>query len=260
MLIVPHLPEDGKVSIHIVNGDFPDCYIYDRSDGRDLNHRIKLKCSFGLDGEISIYNEDLLAWYAKLRWLRYPVLATPQFYEIFSEVVEKITLDDSRRFEPSDLNDFLNRCSNRIRCILTENLRDISASGGAISFEGVCECLLEANGYHIIRRNQYDRKGGDVDLECRRSRSYTSIFETGDVVLFVQVKKHEGQTDEKAVNQVLRMLKRQPEADGCVMSLGECFTDKAIRLARDNGIVLIDSDQICGLLMSLLSNRQASSG
>ena len=253
ILVTPHLPKDGTVSIHIVDGDFPDCYAYDETDGTHLNHRIALECSFGLNGEISIYNEELFAWYAKLQSWRYPVVPIPQFYETFSYIVEELRSDESRHFNPSELNDFLNKCFKRIEDVLTEELRDMSASGGAVSFEGLCARLLEAEGYEIVARNQYDGQGGDVDLVCKRSRQDTSIFESGDVTLFVQIKKHEGTTNEEAVNQVIQML--EPEAHGCVMSTAEGFTAKAKDLARDYGIVLLDRHEICGLLMSLLSKR-----
>ncbi len=253
MLVVPHLPEYGKVSVHIVKGDFPSCYHYDASDDTYQNHRISLKDSFGLQGEISIYNEGLLDWYAKLAWLRYPVLAIPQFEKNFSDVIKKMQADPSKSFDPSGLSDFLNKCSKQVGEVLTEKLRGMPAAGGEISFESVCERLLIANGYEIVARNQYNNLGGDTDRECRRSRRDTSIFEGGDVTLAVQIKKHEGMTDETAVNQVLGMIQKRPEADGCVMSAADGFTPEAKRLADDNGIVLIDRHQICVLLMSLLS-------
>lgn len=254
ILVTPHLPKDGTVSIHIVNGHFRHCYSYDESDGTHLNHRIALKCSFGLNGEISIYHHTLTVWLAKLRWLRYPVLPIPQFNETFLDIVSQMRTDEPPHFEPSKWSDFLNDCFNQIKGILTKELRSIPPSGRrAISFEGVCEQLLKEEGYEIVERNQYDGQGGDVDLVCKRSRQDTSIFESGDVTLFVQIKKHEGETDEEAVSQVIKMLKKQPEAHGCVMSTADGFTDEAIRLADTNGIVLLDRHEICGLLMSLLS-------
>lgn len=255
MLVVPHLPNYGTVSVHIIDGDFPGRYCYDESDVTHLNHRIALKCSFGLEGEISIYNEELFAWYAKLKSWQYPVVAIPQFYETFSHIVEELRSDESRRFDPSELNDFLNNCFERIEDVLTKQLRSMPAAGGAVSFESLCARILEAEGYEIVARNQYDGQGGDVDLVCKRSRQDTSIFESGDVTLFVQIKKHEGTTNEEAVGQVIQMLERQPEAHGCVMSTADDFTPEAIRLADTNGIVLLDRHEICGLLMSLLSKR-----
>ena len=253
LLVVPHLPEYGTVSLHVVDGDFPGCYCYDASDDTHQNHRIELKCSYGLKSEISIYNEKLLAWRAKLQWLRLPVLARPDFSEAFSDIVTRMKSDPSLSLGPSKLDDFLNGVSDRIKEVVTKKLRSMPSSGGEISFESLCERLLKESGYEIKRRHQYDRQGGDIDLICRRSRQDTSDFEGGDVTLFVQVKKHEGETDETAVNQVLEMIKKEPQADGCVMSMADGFTAEASRLAENNGIVLLGRHEICGLLVSQLS-------
>lgn len=255
MLITPHLPEYGTVSVHIVHGDFPNCYSYDVSDETHQNHRIALKCSFGLKGEISIDYVTLLAWRAKLQWLRLPVLEIPDFNEAFSDVVSKMKSDPSLRFGPSELNEFLISVYGKVKKVVTDELRNMPPSGGAISFEGLCEQLLQASGYQIEARHQYDRQGGDVDLICKRPRRDISVFESGDVILFVQIKKHEGETDETAVNQVLKMMEKELHADGCVMSMADGFTAEANRLAEANGIVLIDRHEICRLLVSQLSER-----
>ena len=258
MLVTPHLPEYGKVSIHIVNGSFPDCYRYcppSDSDGSHESHRILLKRSFGLNGEISIYNTILIPWRAKLPWLRFRVLPIPQFVEPFSTIVREIEQGSTSQFDRSNLDDFLKTLSENVGNLITEKLRSMSPAGGAVvSFESLCERLLSAAGYRIIRRNYYDKQGGDVDLICVRSRSDVSIFESGEVRLFVQVKKYAGETNEEAVQQVIKMLKEDPSADGCVMSLADGFTEGAEKLADNNGIVLLDRHDICAQLMSQLSD------
>ena len=87
VLVTPHLPEYGQVSIHFVNGNFPDCYNYVPGDDSYLNHRISLHRSVGLDREISMRNLILLPWYAKLQALRLPVLPNPEFEGIFLDIV-----------------------------------------------------------------------------------------------------------------------------------------------------------------------------
>jgi len=59
LLVTPHLPERGKVSIHVLNGDYPSCYRYVPNDGDHLNHRILIRRSFGLDGNISLQRRSL---------------------------------------------------------------------------------------------------------------------------------------------------------------------------------------------------------
>ena len=258
ILVVPHIPNYGSVSVHIVDGDFPGCYSYDPSDVTHQNHRIAIKDSFGLNGEISIYHVTLLAWRAKLQWLRFPVLAIPDFSDVFSDVVTKMRFEPSRSFGPSELGEFLIEVSEKVKEVVTKELRNMPAAGGAISFEGLCEKLLQANGYKVERRNKYDREGGDVDLICTRSRQDTSMFEGGDVILFVQIKKHEGESNDSAVRQVLKMIGEDRYADGCVMSMADDFTDEAKELAEKNGIVLLNRHQICGLLVSQLSELISS--
>ena len=250
ILVTPHLPEYGHVSIHVVNGAFPDCYDYDTGDSFHLNHRISLQRSVGLDGEISIYNERLLEWRTALPALRLSVLRIPHFAGIFSTIVDEVKTTPSRRFPASSLDNLIAGFGRTLKAEqMTAWLRRLTPS----DFEGLCEKLLKFYGYTTVRRNWFDRQGGDVDLICRRSRSSTSPFENGNVALFVQIKKHEGETDERAVQQVINMLEEETQTDGCVMSMADDYTESAKKIAEDNGIVLLNKDAICSLFLKLLS-------
>lgn len=253
LLVMPHLPGYGKVSIHIVDGNYPECYRYDTLDRTCQNHRIKIKDSFGLAGEFSIYGSELVEYRASLRSLQLPVLPIRYFLTTFSDIVEAKKSDPSHSVDKSELDDFLNSISMEINKVVTEKLRNMSPSGRETSFESLCERLLQINGYTIKRHNLYDRQGGDTDLICTRSRQDTSIFEGGEVTLFVQIKKHWGNTGKDAVEQVLKMIEKEQDADGCVMSMADDFTGEAISLAEKNGIVLLNRDDICRLLISHLS-------
>ena len=250
VLVTPHLPEYGRVSIHVVNRAFPGCYDYDTRDDSHLNHRISLQCSVGLDGEISIYNERLLEWRTALPGLRLPVVRIPHFAGLFSAIVDEVKTDPARRFPTSSLDDLI---AGFGRTLKNEQMTAWLRSLTSADFEGLCERLLKLHGYTIVRRNWFDKQGGDVDLICRRSRSDTSPFENGNVTLFVQIKKHEGETDKRAVQQVLRMLEEEMQADGCVMSMADDYTESAKKLARDNGVALLNKDAICSLFLKLLS-------
>lgn len=252
LLVMPHLPAPGTVSIHIVDGDYPACYEYDESDDTHQNHRIKIRDSFGLGGQFSIYGTELVRYRTKLRALQLPVLPIPDFLNTFLEIVEAARANPGHRVDVSDLDDFLNEVSNEINNLVTDRLRDMPTHGGGTSFESLCEMLLQENGYTIERRNQY-RDGGDIDLRCKRSRNDSFIFEAGEVTLFVQAKKHTGTTGRRAVEQVKIMLENEPHADGCVMSTADEFSDDAKTLARNEGIVLLNRYDICRLLMPHLS-------
>lgn len=249
ILIVPHLPEYGKVSIQVVADDFPACYQYVSGDDTHQNHRIKIERSYGLDGEVSIYNLGLARWYGKLQWLRLPFLPIPQFAADFQDIIGQLERIPGCRLVASKLSDFIKQLRAQVMGRLKEELQQMRASSAEISFEAICERLLLSAGYRVVERNQYDSAGGDIDLRCERARSDTSPFETGQTLLFVQVKKHIGTTDDWPVNQLLKMIVKEPLADGCVMSLGDNFTEAAKTLAEKNGILLMTGDTVCRLLL-----------
>lgn len=253
ILVLPHLPEYGTVSLHIVDGDFPDCYEYEQADPTHLNHGVRVRESFGLHGQISVRNVELRAYNAKLPYLRLPVLPIPDLESTFQNIISALRAEQHRQFTASALDDFLVEAAEKMASCLTEQMQAIPASGGDISFEAVCERILVRNGYRIVARNQFDGRGGDADLVCTRPRSKLSRFETGDVTLYVQIKKHQGETDVHAVNQVLGMLQGQPNGDGCVMSAADEFTNEARELAQKHGIALLSKIEICRLLMPFLS-------
>ena len=256
VIVTPHLPEYGRLSIHIVQGDFPHCYRYEQKDDSHQNHRIQLIESIGLnnENEISIYNADLVGYRTALQYLRYPILPIPEFDNIFLDIVKDFAADPHQRRTASSLEEFLASLVNGVTSALTESLRNIWPAGGEISFENLCERVLVSNGYEIVRRHWYDGQGGDVDMVCKRSRDELSVFKGREDLLYVQVKKHDGETDETAVSQLIQMMGSDSKADGCVMSLADSFTCKARKLAKNNGIVLLNKNEICSLLLPLLAD------
>jgi hypothetical protein len=252
LLVVPHLPENGKVSVHVVAEDFPACYQYVQNDDSHQNHRIKIRRSYGLGGEISIRNLVLTSWYGKLQWLRLPLLPIPQFELDFRTIIDKLEQSPGSTFGVSGLAEYLEKLGREVKDLLNSELQKINPNNGDISFEKICKQLLVSSGYQVTG-NQYDSAGGDFDLRCVRERSGASPFEAGETILLVQVKKYVGETGDEAVKQLLAMIAKEPAADGCVMSLGDSFTETAQKLADENGIVLMKGEAICQLLLSLLS-------
>lgn len=258
LLVTPHLPEYGKVSIHEVDGDYPACYRYEAGDSTHLNHRVRIRRSWGLDGNISAYHDSLVPWKAKLPWMRLPVLPIERFEDEFRKVLADLEAEPDAVLEPSDLEKFLAGVATDVREVIGKRLDAMPPSGGEVSFESVCERLLLAFGYKVLRRNHYDGKGGDVDLVCARERADASPFESGDVNLFVQVKKHVGTTGQMAVNQVVDMLEEGEAQDGCVVSLADEYSEEATSLAEDNGITLLARPQVCALVLQELVKEGAS--
>ena len=57
--------------------------------------------------------------------------------------------------------------------------------------------------------------------------------------MYIQAKKFEGTTDELAVQGLPKMMKKDLTAEGCVKSLGDSYSSKAVGLAKQNDIVLL---------------------
>ena len=255
ILVTPHLPENGRVSVHIVDGDFPNCYSYLDSDDFHLNNQIRVKASYGLNGNISIYNKLLAPWYGKLQWLRLPVLPIEELGGIFRQIITELDSSPATTYSLSKIDEYLDSLTIGLLGVLRGNLEEISPSSSDISFEKVCEHLISESGYTIEGRNIYDKIGGDVDLKCIRERSNLSPFESGHVTLFVQVKKHTGTTDARAVKQLVQMMTYEPGADGCVMSLADDFTTEAKQLAKSEGILLLNGESLTRLCLQGLGRR-----
>lgn len=247
LLVTPHLPENNTVSIHEVEGDFPECYTYLESDETNQNHRIDIRESWGLEGNISVKTWQLASWKAKLPWLRYPVLPIEQFEPQFREIIGRLRENPDAEFGESDLEEYFQDLRERVLEDLQEALDLISPSGASISFESVCKRLLRSAGYEVDRKHKYDGEGGDVDFVLNRAK--VSPFETEETTLFVQVKKHSGETGANAVRQVLDMMRKEPDAGGCVISLADGFTEDAEEIAVNNGVGLINGETVCRLLI-----------
>lgn len=250
LLVTPHVPEYGKLVINVVDGEYPDCYEYVQDEDHQ-NHRIRVKRFYGLDGNIDIHNATVSAWYGKLQWLRLPVLPIPEHQDAFETIIRELDQTPGKAFATSQLEEYLDGLCGKMLENMKCELRTLNPSNSELSFEEVCKRLLMKAGYTIVRRNWYS-DGGDVDLQCARSRTDVSPFEAGQVNLLVQVKKYTGTTDDLAVRQVLKMMEKDQTADGCVMSLGDDFTPEATKLAEDNEILLMNGATICELLLRLM--------
>lgn len=206
---------------------------------------------------MSIYHAVLAPWYGKLQWLRLPVLPIEEFEGIFRQLVAELESSPETMFPRSEISEYLESLTEELFKVMRDKLGQISPSGSDISFESVCEQLITEWGYSIEGRNIFDGEGGDIDRICVRERSSTSPFESGQVTLLVQIKKHVGTTDKKAVEQIQRMMRERTGADGCVMSLANDFSREAIELAEEHGILLLNGEALCRLLLQFLGRRPA---
>jgi hypothetical protein len=251
MLLIPHLPENGLVTIVIVDSDYPSCYKWKTGQPNHLNHGIRVKKVYGLNGNISMYNHMLVEWYGKLTGLRLPVLALSNMDETAQELINILEADPEARIEKSSMNDYLSDQTNRLIDTLLSQLQQLSPSRSDLSFEKVCEELLTHYNYETVRRNYYNSKNGDADLVLKKLHNSHSPFEIGEYYLFVQIKKHKGETDDQAVDQLINIMEDDTEyfpAKGCVISLAETFSESAIIKAAEAGIQMINGATITKLL------------
>lgn len=251
ILVTPHFPEEGYLSIHYVDQHYPNCYSW-REDSNDLNHRIKIRESIGIENRIPIRIPQLREWYGKLQWLRYPIIRIPQFESQFGKVIEESA--EGQSFSTDTIARFFEELNDAVLEALTVKLSRIRPSGSDVSFEAVCEKLITAAGYSVVRRNEHDSIGGDVDLRCSRQRDQLSAFSVRSETLLVQIKKHVGETNNEGIDQLLSKLEEEPESEGCVISLGGRFSAEAQEKASENGIALLDKKMVAQLLLKELAS------
>ncbi|MHC8965595.1 restriction endonuclease [Priestia aryabhattai] len=251
ILLIPHFPKDGCGTFLIVNGEYPANYKWKLGNKHHLNHGIKVKEIHGLNGNISMYHHLLVGWYGKLSGLRLPILPIETVAETIEKLISELRNYPETVFTKSTIDDYLTAQTKTLLINLREQLMVLNPSNGSLSFEKVCEDLISQYGYKLIQRNAYDKQGGDADLIFEKKNETASPFEIGESYLFVQVKKHRGETDDKAVNQLIQIMDSKKEytpSYGCVISLSDNFSENAMSKAEDAGIKLINGIEFCKLL------------
>lgn len=261
ILVIPHMPDYDHFMIMKVSGDFPKCYSFDKEDENDthLNNRIYVKDIRGLNGELNISNEFIISWRSKLAWMRLPVYPLRNYEDLFLNLFEILSDKDRKSLSESSLDTILTKSMKDpldkfINCFAKE-IQVNCSNTGSLSFEKVCEMIVNYYGYQVRSKNHFDREGGDADLICIKDKSLLSPFEQNEDVLYVQVKKHEGITDEGAVRQLSQIMNTDQDnnAVGFVMSLCDDFTESAKNLALSENIGLMSKKEICTILLQILA-------
>ena len=106
---------------------------------------------------------------------------------------------------------------------------------------------IGATEYYIPSKN-YENKNGDVDV--------VAVFENIKTVINVQVKFHQGETSDLAINQIKDFAHSQADvSDGYnnqywVISSADSFSENSCNLAKENGIQLITGRQFVEMLLN----------
>ena len=252
-LLIPHFPQDGCATILVIDGDYPNCYRWHTTRPHHLQHGIKIRQAFGLDANISMYHHSFVKWYGKLSGLRLPIIPIHEMEETVDEIIDTLIDNPATIYEKSTMDDYMSVQVQALLDSLRSQLYHLNPSNSSLSFEKVCENLIEQFDYFLAERNCYDGEGGDADLVFKKETKDSSPFEIGESYLFVQVKKHKGTTDEHAVKQLIKIMDSKKEytpANGCVITLADTYSEKAITMAEDAGIKLINGFEFCKLLAS----------
>lgn len=252
IIIVPHLPKNGKFIIVIIDGNFPECYSYKDNDTVHLNHCIKTKKIYGLDGNLDIHNVKVHNWYAKLGWMRLPIFPLFRYKEIFVDLLDSLENDTTSILDYSQLGDYIENIKKEIRKNIKNEFNKISPSNSNISFENICKEVIISYGYKFIRHNHH-KNGGDVDLIFSPQDDINNPFILRSDALYVQIKRHQGKSGKEAVEQLIKIMKedRTESAQGCAITLGE-FDVAAEELADEHDIILINGAELIDLFIDSL--------
>ncbi len=253
IIIIPHMPKNGKFIIGIVNGNFPECYDYDENNKSHLNHKINLKKIYGLNNNLDIHNVKVHPWYAKLKWMRLPIYPLHRYKDIFLDLIKELENDETSVLNYSKLGEYIDVIRNKVKDNIRNEFKNIDPSNSAINFENICKTVIESFGYELKRKNHH-KNGGDADLiftMISDEQEQHPFIQTNDH-LYVQIKKHTGQTGVEPITQLLKILKEDGvDAQGCAITLGT-FSEEAQALAESNDIILCEGDEFIDLFMKNL--------
>ena len=98
--------------------------------------------------------------------------------------------------------------------------------------------------------NHYDGKQGDVDV--------VATFEKLKTIVYVQVKRHKGETSDWAVQQIVDFsnskeigLDNNYSYQFWVISSSECFSENCRKLATENHVRLINGEEFVRMLLDV---------
>jgi Restriction endonuclease len=176
----------------------------------------------------------------KLRSIAYSKAVNVVGNEAFiAGIRECLQVDDNVNQQPEPLKEKLTTIREKMYRSWVHSVRELTPS----DFEKLVRLFMLAGGYEIVRLNHYDGEGLEVDLECERTFELDDRFGTSQTVRYrIQIKKHAGKTDERAVRQLLdepTAGSRGAQVVSIVISTADDFTEECKQLAYKHGILLM---------------------
>jgi len=128
-----------------------------------------------------------------------------------------------------------------------------------------CHELIDQFGtpdeFELLVKNYFVRQGGQAEVLPKNYAGKVGdcdvsvVFPSLRLRIFVQCKKHWGQTNEWSVQQISEFANAEMEEDGWtyakwVISFADEFTDVAKDLAKKEGVTLISGNEFCKMLVT----------
>ena len=121
--------------------------------------------------------------------------------------------------------------------------------------EDVIQQLFERNGYELIGKNKYDKKGGDIDLIFSDKKSlmntiYDLTSKTSNIHIQAKNKIGNDSNDIEGVNQLAKMEAKEDKHNIMILiSLVDDFNEETKKSANDNNVILINGVNFASLLV-----------
>lgn len=247
ILIIPKTPEYNKFTICRASGEYTFCKP-DSFDIDDFYHVIPI--DINSIREFSYHaDEDCEIIHAKLRGYQSPV--NNVWNKAVINAAETLVFTCSN-IEDQSVEELVKGIKEDIlKKTALERFRNLGNRGA----ENIVRLIFENMGYEYIRRNSYDKKGGDADLIFADN----SFGELADISLngseisgeiFVQVKNKVG-TDSNDVEGVKQLIKRAEDENAAIkilISSANNFTQECKEMANKNNVLLIDGNGFLNLI------------
>ena len=176
------------------------------------------------------------------------------------ELIKLHTANTKGFEESSDNITIVSNATNGARESYLNKILEQLRNDAPHTLENIIMQLFEKNGYHTLRKNWYDKEGGDIDIVFEPFSGTSllgNIYDISEVPtprILVQAKKKSG-TDEDAiegVDQLIRMDQKYIEENNAIkilINLTDNFPPKAIEKAKLNDIILLNGKQFVSLLV-----------
>lgn len=225
----------------------------------DFGHYIEvedvLSCSYDLNELSYVISGKFIAYQSPLNRVK-----NNSFIEAVDKLIE-LKITEPERFEKESETSLAKVASATVeaRQVYLSNIVNVIQNWPNKKLEIIIQELFAKNGYVKTDNNWYDGEGGDVDIafKCFAENTlmeniYSLCDDTEMPEIFIQAKKKTG-TDNNDINGIMQLLKMAQKVSNkpilIVINLTSDFTNDAKRLAKDEGVILINGIMFASLLV-----------